>query len=86
MNTAAARRELVAAQGAEESQRPPVATRHQAPHPITLGPHPRSGAMLVRMWITRDWICRMWSTEREGCRGGFGGLKEPAEYNGDWNV
>ena len=36
------------------------------------------------MWITRDWICRMWSTEREGCRGGFGGLKEPAEYNGDW--
>ena len=34
----ARRRELVAAQGAEESQRPPVATRHQAPHPITLGP------------------------------------------------
>ena len=34
----ARRRELVAAQGAEESQRPPVATRHEAPHPITLGP------------------------------------------------
>ena len=29
----ARRRELVAAQGAEESQRPPVATRHQAPAP-----------------------------------------------------
>ena len=33
----ARRGELVAAAGAEESERPLVATRHQAPHAITLG-------------------------------------------------
>ena len=36
----ARRRELVAAQGAEESQRPPVAAWYSAPHPITLGSPP----------------------------------------------
>ena len=58
----ARRRELVAAQGAEESQRPPVAAWHEARTRSPLGPHPRSGAMLVLIQVSSM------NTRRRGSR------------------